>query len=456
MKTIEDAFKELENIKLTENGDKAYKSTTNLFLDILFKSEYYSHHLCEVPEIGESCFAKLFAMFVRDPRFGLGKRDLGRVLMNKAKVSMQDVVKAGRYDDLFYIFSPEECNEVFKNEILNGNELAKKWAPRYSSKNLHIARQFAAAWGMNKQQYGKFVKCDTVESKLTSKETDRIEFGKVPSLAMLKYAKRFASKEDTKDRYNDYMESVKSGKADIHVATTTVYDIYRNRKSIDPDVFFDKIEKINISCIPVVDTSGSMTWIESDDAIGKALSIGHYLSKCSTDMPNKVITFSSEPILLTLGEDNKRFQNRDIDEWCKSTRYSICGLNEGKSKYENELYSMMTGDCSNTDLSKVMELLSECDILPNYIVILSDMEFDYGSSDSRASLEALWEKKGYTTKIVWWNLNGRKQTVPEVSSCGNIYMSGYSPYLLKFLKAGFDGEEFMNELIVEYAKKISD
>lgn len=57
-----------------------------------------------------------------------------------------------------------------------------------------------------------------------------------------------------------------------------VYDIYKNMDKIDPDLFFDKIEKIKINCIPVVDTSGSM--LDDNDSFGKALSVGHYLAKC--------------------------------------------------------------------------------------------------------------------------------------------------------------------------------
>ena len=45
---------------------------------------------------------QLFSMFIRDPRFGLGRRDLGRELMKQTDVSPADIVLAGRYDDLIY------------------------------------------------------------------------------------------------------------------------------------------------------------------------------------------------------------------------------------------------------------------------------------------------------------------------------------------------------------------
>jgi hypothetical protein len=55
---------------------------------------------------------------------------------------------------------------------------------------------------------------------------------------------------------------------------------------------------------------------------------------------------------------------------------------------------------------------------------------------------------------VWWNLNERNITVPEMDSHGNIYLSGYSPMLLKFLEVGFDGTAFLNKLLDEYKKAV--
>ena len=107
--TLEEIFA----MKTTENGDNAYKTTRNPMLDILFMSEYYGKHLDEIPYIGTSMTAKLFAMMMRDPRFGLGRRELGRRLMLLAEVTPSDVVKAGRFDDLvgnkWMIFHLQKC-----------------------------------------------------------------------------------------------------------------------------------------------------------------------------------------------------------------------------------------------------------------------------------------------------------------------------------------------------------
>lgn len=427
------------NVKTTENGDMSFNSTTNPLIDILFLTEYYQKNLFELPKLEANEYNRLFSMFMRDPRYGMGKRDIGRVLMNMTNCSTDNIVKAGRVDDLFTYLTEERLNWL-KREIENGNELVKKWMPRYSSKHLMLARAIARRWGMTKQQYGKFIKCNTVENKLSRKDTDSIVFEHVPSLAAIKYAKRFAKGEDTKDRYEAYLADVRAGKKDLKVSTTSVYDIYKNRESIDADLFFEKLEKIAISCVPVVDTSGSM--MDNNDSFGKALAVGHYLAKCSTYMPNKVVSFSSHPMLITLGESLK---SRGGGLWVDY---------HSDSQYRKEIASMYTGDCSNTDLAKVMDLFAMVDDVPEYIVILSDMEFDCGSKHSKDTLMKIWKEKGYKTKIVWWNFNSRATTCPEMDSEGNIFMSGYNPMLLKFLSTNFDAQKFLDKLLDEYKTQI--
>ncbi len=418
---------ELETIfseKFTENGDKAFDSTGNKLLDILFMSEYYTKHLNEVPNIGDSHVAKLFSMFIRDPRFGLGRRDLGRRLMSQTMLTPQRIVMAGRYDDLYLMpaFTMENLRYLFE-QVKAGNELAKKWMPRYSSKHHAIARNFAGMLDMNKQQYGHFIKANTVENTMSRKQWEYIDFSHVPSLAAIKYAKAFQKHQP--ERYAQYIEDVKAGKKELHVATTNVYDIYKNRHSIDADVFYGKIEKINISCLPIIDTSGSM---QSNDAIGKALSIGKYLSDCSSYCNGQFVIFSHNPQLIIQRGDTYNDQINNI-------------LEDGRD------WDM------NTNLGAVMRILGNLqNDFPDYLVIMSDMEFDYGSTSSKDRLMAEWTSRGIKTRIVWWNFNARNKTTPETDQYGNVFMSGYSPMMLKYMEVGFDAHTFLQKLLAEYAK----
>lgn len=435
MNELEKLFAE----KQTENGDVAYNTTGNKLLDIFFMTEYYQNHLDEV-KIGNGEKEKLFSMFIRDGRFGLGKRDLGRELMKQAEVSAENVVKAGRFDDLYH--NPTSANiEYLKQKVYENNGLAKKWCPRLNSKDKKVAKLLCKIWGLKEKQYRKLIKVDTTENKLSRHRIDEIEFEKVPSLAMLKYYNRFLQE----DRFHKYLESVKKGEKKLNVSTTTIYDIYKNREKIDADLFFDKMEKIKINCVPILDTSGSM-W-DNNDSIGKAVCIAHYLAKCSTFCNNQVISFSSTPQLLTIKEAPRKVQT-----WFGNYTYEYRFGNA--NKYSRELSSLYTGDCTNTNFGAVMNLLKGMNETPDYFVVLSDMEFDEGSCLSKEETMRLFKANGFNTKIIWWNFNGRNKTVPETDEYGNIYLSGYSPYLLKYLESGFDGEKFLDKLLVEYKKSL--
>lgn len=459
----QDELSMLFNNKLTENGDTTHVGTGNRIVDLLFQAEYYQRNLDEV-RLCEGLFEKLFAMFIRDPRFGLGYRDLGRVLMRNANLSAEQVVFAGRYDDLWKhplrVELRQDWLEYLFEQCRNGNDLAKKWMPHYSSKlkngkpsdSTIMSSKFRNMLGLTKQQYGKFVKCETVESLLSSKQNDLIDFEKLPTLSIIKYWARFkgiskSGKKEMAERFKQYLDLVRKGKAKMNFTTATVYDIYRNSDKIDADLAFSKLEKIKGNWIPIVDTSSSM-FIE--DSIGKAMSIGHYLSKCSTYAPNRVITFSNKPKLIELGVTKP---NNDNLKWIPDNLFK-----QGDSVYSKEISSMYTGDWSNTNFSAVMEILSELKSeFPEYIIVLSDMAFDDGAQKSNIKVMEKWRKDGIPTKLVWWNLNKceRMSTVSiRTDDNGSIFISGYSPNLLQFLESSFDGEAFIAKLLTEYASHI--
>ena len=437
-----DFNKILSNAKLTENGDLAFKSPVigetedDLMLDILFKTEYYSTHLDELPVLPRTMRCIKFAQFIRDPRYGLGKRDLGRRLLFNLRVNYKMILNCGRADDLFYAYTDsfkDLCDFLYEEIQVKENELVKKWMPRYSSKNKDLAIRIMNVWFKNepdyikrKQMYSRLIKANTTEQHLSRKETDKIIFDQVPSLASIKYANRFSRGEDTKERYNQYLEEVKAGKKEIKISTTTPYDIYRNRYKIDADIFFNALPKISGSWIPIIDSSGSMQ--DANDSYGKAMAIGHYLAKCSTCCSNMAISFSSTPKILDISRCNG---------------------------YLDEINKLDTGDYTNTDLGKVMQLLTALKgktivNYPKFLVILSDMEFNRGSNTSIKEFNTINRQLGTNTKIVWWNLNSRNTTSPEMDESGNIFISGYNPMILKFLEVQFDAKAFLNKLIEEY------
>lgn len=464
---------ELERIfneKKTENGDIAYKTTGNNLTDLFFMTPYFEKHLDQV-KIGESEKEKVFSMFVRDPRFGLGRRDLGRKLMELSNVEPNNIVKAGRYDDLWHI--PTNFNLGYlKKAILFevNNELAKKWMPRLTGKDKKIAKALCKMWGLSEKEYRKLIKTDsTTEYKLSYAEknenvnpleevfnqgtykhplVDEINFEQVPSLAMTKYLHTFSTREDLKDRFAEYINAVKEKKAKVNTNTTNVYDGYKTAtygdwttQSIESDareVVANKIVdnamlNVEMNAIVILDTSGSMGGTEwgtniprQGSLLEKAMSIAYALSSKSTYAPNQLISFSSYPQLMTIKGETL------------------------KDKYA----SMYTGDCSNTDFGKVMKLLQGLTKFPEYLVVISDMEFDMGSSYSKQQTMRLFKEYGANTKIIWWNLNDRNKTVPEFDEYGNIFISGYNMQILKLLENKFDMSTYIDKILEDYKKKV--
>lgn len=451
-------LEKLLNEKKTENGDKAYKSTGDNLTDLFFMTAYFEKHLDQV-KIGNSENEQIFSMFVRDPRFGLGRRDLGRKLMALSEVKPEWVVLAGRYDDLIAIPTDNNLNYL-REQLQSGNELAKKWMPRLTGKDKRIAKILCKMWNISEKAYRKLIKTDsTVEYKLSYAELDeegtplnelfkegnynhplvgKIDFEQVPSLAMTKYMHAFSTREDMKERFQAYIARVKENKAKVNTSTSNVYDAHKvvtRSATLDSfendarDVVGKKIVDnatigVEMDAIVILDTSGSMSW--GGNLLEKAYSIAHGISTHSTYARNQLISFSSRPQLMTIKGNTLREQ------------------------YD----SMYTGDCSNTDFGKVMQILAGLRKFPEYLIVISDMEFDGGSCQSKEKVMKMFKDAGANTKIIWWNLNDRNKTVPEFDEYGNIYLSGYNLQILKLLENNFNMKTYIQKILEKYKKDI--
>ena len=436
-------LEKLFNTKLTENGDLAYKSSGNGVVDLIFLTEYFTKNPNEIPindiEALPEEARRLLCMFIRDPRFGMGYRDYGRILFDKFNscLLVSDMVKAGRWDDVWYLidknpgFVAQNLYRILKEECEKGNELCKKWMPRINSgaNSRRRAKYFCNYFGISHKEYSKLVKAHTVENTLSNGDISDINYEHVPSLAMMKYFETFKNKDG--ERFSKYLEDVKAGKKNVNFATGTVYDIYRNLARIgdNAELFFEKLPKAPMSSIVICDTSGSM--MNQYDSIGKALALTYYFAKNSTYAPDMFISFSGNPELIKLN-------GRNMEEVFRNMRGTDWGM--------------------NTDLGKVFDLLMNLEgEMPEYLIILSDMEVDQGSGHSRERLMEQCRRQGVKPpRIVWWNLtDGRSRTVPEFEG-DNMFMSGYNGTLLKYLEAGFDNEKFIEKLLLEYEKSLGE
>ena len=215
---------------------------------------------------------------------------------------------------------------------------------------------------------------------------------------------------------------------DVVSGDWTTQDYKENKEILGKKIVENATKGISVDAIVILDTSGSMGWQgEKGSLLWKAMAIAHGISINSTYSKNQLISFSSQPRLMTIKGDT----------------------------LEQQYNSMYTGDCSNTDFGKVMKLLQGLNKFPKYLIVISDMEFDYGSYQSKEETMEIFKRYGANTKIVWWNLNDRNKTVPEFDEYGNIYLSGYNLQLLKLIENNFDMSTYIDKVLKDYCKNIN-
>lgn len=453
---LKDAF----NKTRTDNGDIAYNSTKNDYLDVIFSIEKLKKNPKETPVFlnKEKEFDRWFARMVRDPRKingGMGQRELGRNLMVQVETEPLDMLISGRADDIFEAgWKLYEYNKLSKggkyweflgkilkrtDEIKESNDPeikmvlfnVTKWLPRINGKtseeNKLKARAFRDVLGLTANQYQKAISNhDTVESILSRGEKVT-NYETVPSLARLRHKTEF----EKDPLYAVYMDKVSKGEAKITTGTMDVYDVAKNYyeeniTAIEADVFFNSFPKADLGkMIAIVDNSGSM--YDSNKSFLKARAVGHYIAKNTSYLTNHFIKFSDNAKLLKLGNN-----------------------------YETDMEVLNSfSDVGSTDFGNVMNVLSRVTKdLPDYIVVLSDMQFNVGSADSKDKAMKILRKRNPNLKIVWWNFDVDRATAPETDEYGNIFMGGYNANLLQFLELGFDGMKFIEKLVENYKDKI--
>ena len=440
-------LKQAFNETRTENGDIAYNSSLNKYIDLIFKLVQYrkSPNTINIILDSNNEYDKWIARLVRDCRYGFGEREVGRKLLEQIRETPINIFNVGRADDIFELgynlvksrkdlkggeywqYLYEKLNSTKKNDIENFN--VRKWMPRERGGNVDKVKAFRKVFKLSPRQYRKLIaNNDTVEYILSSGNVVE-KYENVPSLAMLKHFNSFIRTD--KENFENYLESVRKGVKKMNTGTMTPYDIALKYKredltGEDCDLIFKQLPKINFGkIIPIIDNSGSM--YDSEKSYLKARAIGHYVSKNSSYMNNHIITFSKNPKLLELG-----------------------------GNYDSDMKILESiDDVTNTDFGKVMDLLSRVtEDLPDYLLVLSDMQFDEGSSLSKSEAMKVLQKRNPNLRIIWWNFNTRRVTFPETDKYGNIFLGGYNPTLLKFLEAGFNGQELIDNIVNEYKEKM--
>ena len=481
----------MNNTTYTENGAITNKSTLDANLDWFFHGaamrnadaeriiDLFSKAFHEDPE---KALKTLF--YIRDCRGGQGERRIFRKCIgamanteetqNWLKDNLSLIEEYGRFDDYLCLLDTQlkvSVAQYLLNQLLDDKNNAEqgsvfisqcaKWMPSLTSsaESKRIAKHFIKLVRQNfvsdftEEKYRKLIsylrkEIKIVEHNLTNKDYDSIDYSKIPSYASLKYRKAF--NRNDKVRYLSYLANVAEGKSKINASTLYPYDLVKkyinmcggfNNETIDETVeaqwkaLPDYVPEIN--GIVVNDTSGSMTGLPMQVSMSLAVYIEE--RNKSEVWKNYIIPFSSRA------------------EWKEVKGNTLV----------DKLKSVHTGDCSNTNLQAVFDLIlgraiekhiPKEDML-KVLLIITDMEFDasggwdYDGSWSKTNFEAItkkYQEAGYERpNLVWWNVDSRNTQTPITKDDrGNILLSGCSPAMLTVALSGeFNPIDAMNRVI---------
>lgn len=493
---FENALKNTLNdeIAITENGAVGFATSSDKLLDLNFavsslrqKSEneiqkmfadaFYAHPLLSVK----------WLFMARDIRGGMGERRTFRACMKWLANTRPEIAKRlvklcaeyGRFDDLFCLIgTPAETEVVdvvdaqweqdYKNmEAGKPISLLAKWMKSIntsSNESVTIARFFCNKLGLAERQYRKALSkmrayLKVIEVKMSAKRWSEIDYEAVPSKANCKYNAAFLRNDEARRRA--YLGALEKGEAKINSSANFPCDIVNAYKdhgglSWSYNVTLKPIDQAleamwkalpdytagldTGSTIVVADGSGSMTSCVSGSmtALDVANSLAVYFAeKLNGPYKNKYITFAESPKYVDFTKANTLREKLAI--------------------------ALKHNECANTNIEAVFDLVLEAAVrnslkqedIPANVLIVSDMEFDAGTSwggaygysryntsrysaDHNALFESIkqkWANAGYKLpRLVYWNVNSRTGTIPlQQNELGVALVSGFSPAIAQMV-----------------------
>jgi len=482
-------LKEQSNKTFTANGAITYSSTLNKVYDLfaqgaamrgaaaddcirMFKNAYDE----------DATMALKCLFYLRDIRGGQGERRFFRLAIQWLAMyhqkEMEHLIKFvpeyGRYDDLFELFGTPLESEMmgYIKYIIDKNEdhLVYKWMPSINASSRSTkerGRKFAHEFGMTEREYRKMLSegrkaCNLVETLMSQNEWDKIAFDKLPSRAGILYSKAFARREETKERYAQFMCS---NKTTVNAGTLYPYDVVKkaieamrceywcsssiplndvNRLAANKywDNLTDYFNGATLNALCVCDTSGSMTCSYGSNIrpIDVAISLALYTAeRAKGPFKDNFISFSSRPTLI---------ETEGVDFCDKVARIYLQNL------------------CENTNIEATFDLILRIaqthklsqDDLPEQIIVISDMQFDaargwkYDDQETlMETIEIKWRHAGYKMpKLIFWNVNAAVGggNIPMKDKDSITFVSGASPSIFTSILTGKTGQDLMYEALL--------
>ena len=433
-------------------GGKYYASTYDANLDIFAGISRYN----DTDEIinkykkalaEDKTLALANLLYLLDIRNGKGERLLFKTVFrylcqnekDLALIVLPKIPEFGRWDYVLEGLDTLVDKEVVamikeqleKDKTSENPSLLAKWLPSHRTHNVknEIAKDLIKKLGINEKEYRKTLteirkKLKLIETNLTNKDYENINFESVPTKAMLKYKESF--NRNCNEKYIQYLDAVKKGEKKINTTGLYCYEIVRNiilGLPVDRDLLNvmwenqkDILNGYDKNIMVISDTSGSMQTpnnLPLSNAVGLAIYIAERNNGAFKD---HFITFSKNPQM-------RHIVGKDIVDKVSSFEWEV----------------------ANTDIDKVFELLlntaeqnrTKQEELPSHLIIISDMEFDEGVYSKQGTNFDGWKKtfeeKGYKLpKIIFWNVAGNTMGVPATKFDNDVAMvSGFSTAILE-------------------------
>lgn len=467
----------------TENGAITYATTLSDCLDLFATigalrqaddQEIIRRFIRAYTENPDIAMKILF--YARDVRGGLGERRVFRLIVNylgthhmdSMKKNIPYVAEYGRYDDLLYLLGTpceEEAVKYIKLQMEddlrklregdNSISLLAKWLPSVNASNqkqVSLGKKLAKDFDMSEKEYRKNLSAlrrqiDIIENHLRTKDYS-FDYSKQCSKAMLKYRKAFLRNDN--ERYNEYLEMVSSGTKTLHTGTLMPYEIIRpfinyswcenpsEEEAKALNVEWDSLEDYtgDQDALVVIDGSGSMYNGMSPMPATVAFSLGLYFAERNQGrFRNHFITFSHRPQLISI---------------------------KGTTLKEKLEYIRSFDEVADTDIQAVFDLVLATALnnhlpqeeMPERIIIVSDMEFNYCARSADTTNFELAKNKyheaGYRLpQIVFWNVASRNQQLPVTKNeQGVVLVSGCTSKLFEQVALGVaDPYQFMIDTV---------
>lgn len=445
------------SVTLTENGGRALSTTGDKLLNLFAVLGALRTRPTDVIDKFDAAFrenadlATKMAFYGRDVRGGLGERAVGRLMLRELALlypevvvaNFKNIVKFGRYDDLFVFFDTSvetDMIEFIKKQLVLDYKCMKsyqqvsllaKWMPSINASSEHtkaLARRFVKALNTTPREYRKTLSAlrkyiDVTEVKMSANKWTDIDYKAVPSNAMSNYGSAFARHDYV--GFNRYMDAVKSGDVKINAATLYPYNVietmYGNRDVAEAQwkALPNYVEGDNNFLI-MADVSGSMMGRPMATSVGLAI---YFAERNHGVFANKFMTFTDIPKIVDVTGNDL------FDKYCSVTDH--VGYNTNlEAAFDAILSTAVRTKCPQADL-------------PKALVIISDMEINAWNGGSLTFTEEMrkrFSEYGYEMpKLVYWNVDSRKDTFLASKNDPNaILVSGQSASTFKNLIKGID------------------